>query len=173
MPTSTNPNAVTDWPKTFILEVHRQAVEHGLIFLEPISEADATSFRQRFYRTRRRSDKAMAAFIPPEFHLVMVGAWIAEGDGLGKLPIIYNQRADGKPLPGIRAATEAEALLASDDPAARRARVPAPHLAEEPLLAPTRINMDELEAAMTPAEIDDFVARMQRTVAERDEGEEE
>jgi hypothetical protein len=96
----------TDWPKPYILEVHRLAVEHGLVFIEDISEAEADSFKQRFYRARRRSDKSMAAFIPPEFHLVMVGEYQPDKR---RLPIIYSRLPSGRELPKIRPAEAEEA----------------------------------------------------------------
>jgi hypothetical protein len=133
-----------------MLQLHAQAVEHGFIWVEPISEADAQSLRDRLYRIRRRSDKSMAAFIPPEYHLVMVGRWEPGEAGTGRLPLIYNARADGKPLPSIRIAdgSEAEAYLKP------------PALANPPALDISNIEIK-------PEEISSLVERLRKSAKER------
>ena len=90
-----------NWPKPWMLQQHALAVEHGFIWIENNSEADAKSLRDRMYRIRRRSDKSMAAFIPPEYHLVMIGKGEQSGDepSLGRMPLNYNKRPDGRDLP--------------------------------------------------------------------------
>lgn len=140
-----------NWPKPFLLTIHEQAVEHGYIFIEPISEADAQSLRARLYRIRRRSDASMAAFIPPEYHLVMVGKWEAGPSNTGRLPVIYNKRSDGLDLPGITVATGAdiEALAVPD-------------------IHPEPIDLDNLPTPQLDAEsIEDFVAKLTKDAQRR------
>jgi hypothetical protein len=120
-----------NWPKPFLLQIHEQAVEHGFVWIEPLTEVDADSLKSRLYRIRRRSDSSMAAFIRPEYHLVMIGNWephdiggqqVAndKGEILGRMPAIFNKKADGAELPSIRKADGEEAA----------AYVPHPRLAE-------------------------------------------
>jgi len=118
-----------NWPKPWLLQVHQQAVEHGFLFIQPISEEDARSLTARLYRIRRRSDTSMAAFIPPEYLLVTVGRWqvfsasnpppepypLDEANPLGRLPIVYNMLPDGQPLPNI-VPVEKDTFLAATAP---------------------------------------------------------
>lgn len=97
-----------NWPKGYLLQLHAQAIEHGMIWVGPISEADADSLKKRFYRIRRRSDKSMAAFIPAEYHLVMAGKWEAGPDGRGRMPIIFDKLPEQMELPGVTPATPDE-----------------------------------------------------------------
>lgn len=145
------PTPTQNWPKPWLLQVHQQAVEQGFVWIEPISQEDADSFRHRFYRIRRRSDKSMAAFIPPEYHLVMVGEW-EQGDGSGRLPIIYNKRADGRELPAIRSAT-GEEIAAYTAP---------PKLAE-----PVQMDTDSMDLSIKPEEIGGFIAGLRKSAKER------
>lgn len=140
--------ASTDWPRAYLLQIYADAVRSGIIMLEPISEADASSLKQRLYRLRRRSDKALAPFILPEYHLVTVGKWRDSPAG-GVLPIIYNQLPDGKALPAIRPATADELgeALMSPEPQGLI-------LDPEEILA----NLDSKELTLEPAEIESFVA---------------
>lgn len=135
-----------NWPKTFLLQCHEEAVKNGVIFVEPITEADAESLKSRLYRIRRRSDKSMAAFIPQEYHLVMIGVWEPGPDGTGRLPIIFDKRSDGQPLPSLRAATGEEI----------EAALPAP----KPATPPPIIDFESIPAAdleMKPEEITGYV----------------
>jgi hypothetical protein len=140
-----------NWPKPWLLQVHAAAVEQGFIWLEPISKADAESLKQRFYRVRRRSDKSMAAFIPAEYHLVMMGNWEEGPTGLGRVPVIYNKRPDGVALPTMRAATgeEVEAFASK------------PQLADVPPIE-ALVDLTPEALKMDPTEIDSFVDRMAR-----------
>lgn len=89
------------FPREYLLRVYAAAVEHGCIELSPIDEPTATSFRQTFYRLRRRSDKGNAHLILPEYHLVTVGDWRQTPRG-GALTIYYNAIPEGEdPLPSI------------------------------------------------------------------------
>lgn len=143
-----------NWPKTFILQAHAAAVEQGFVWIEPIDEEDAASFRLRFYRVRRRSDTSMAAFIPAEYHLVMVGKWEPGPNALGRLPIIYNKRADGRPLPSIIPATPDEVETYS----------PPRAVALPPPLIPIPSQAD-LE--LKPEEIGSLVERLRQQAKER------
>lgn len=152
--------ASVDWPRTYLLQIHADAVLHGLVFIEPISKDDATSLRQRLYRVRRRSDKSTAAFIPPEYHMVTIGAW-QDVNG-GRLPIIYNKHPDGKALPSIRPATADEIT----------ALFPSAPLAAAPALTPDQFlaNITEADLTLQPEEVDSFVADLVKQAKRRGGG---
>lgn len=139
-----------NWPKTFLLQCHEEAVKHGFLWIKPISEADAESLKSRLYRIRRRSDTSMAAFIPAEYHLVMIGVWEQE-DG-GRLPIIYDKRPDGQPLPKI--------VVPSGEEAA--AFVPKPlHI------DPVVVDLDKLDPALDEANISGIVDTLRKNAERR------
>jgi hypothetical protein len=142
----------TNWPKQFLLQIHAEAVKHGFIWIEGISQANAESLRQRLYRVRRRSDKATASFIPPEYHLVGVGEWQPEGGG--RLPVIFNRLPTGEELPTIRPATpeEVQAVTIPDAPQEHE-EGPSPPAKPTPAFAPEDIQLK-------PADISDLVASM-------------
>jgi hypothetical protein len=140
-----------NWPKPWMLQLHEQAVEHGFIFVEPISEEDAKSLRDRMYRIRRRSDSSMAAYIRPEYHLVMIGKWEPGAEGAGRLPIIYNKRSDGRELPSVRIADGTEIS----------AYTPKPQLAEPPP------PLDDFDPTIKPEEIGDLVSKLRKSARER------
>jgi hypothetical protein len=144
----------TDWPKPWVLSIHEAAVNNGFVWVSPISEADADSLRQRAYRMRRRSDKAMAAYILPEYHLVMIGRWEPGPDGRGRLPFIYNKRSDGEPLPDIQCA-EPEEVEAFEHP---------------PTPTPPAISVTAEDITFKPGEIDNLVERMRRSARDRQKG---
>jgi len=147
--------ATQDWPKTYLLQVHSEAVKHGFIFIQPISEADAASLRSRLYRIRRRSDTSTAAFILPEYHMVTVGQWQPGPDGQGRLPITYNKLASGVELPAIVPATSEEAEPAIAPPA----------------LTPSSIRPIEPEdLQLDTQEVSNYVADMIRKAKERSNG---
>jgi len=147
-----------NWPKPWLLSIHEQAVAEGFIWIEPISQADADSLKSRLYRIRRRSDKSMAAFIPPEYHLVMVGQWEAGPNGTGRLPVIYNKKPDGLDLPSIRKASGEEVEAYTPRP-----RAPAPVIHD----APPELHFDADDLTMKPDEINGFVASMRKSAKER------
>jgi hypothetical protein len=142
-----------------MLQQHALAVEHGFIWIENISEADAKSLRDRMYRIRRRSDKSMAAFIPPEYHLVMIGKWEQSGDdpSLGRMPLIYNKRADGRDLPTTRIPSGEEAATYT----------PPTQLAEP---API-VDTGALDLSIKPEEIGGYVQTLRARRREREGGE--
>lgn len=133
-----------NWPKSYLLQLHSEAIKHGAIWVQPITKANALSLKQRLYRVRRRSDTATASFIPPEYHLVNVGEWQPGPDGLGRLPLIYSQLPDNQPLPGI----------VPMEPGARQLPDPLRH---EPLAIPP---ITEADLTLDPASISDYVAGM-------------
>ena len=141
-----------NWPKPWMLERHALAVKHGFIWIEPISEADAKSLRDRLYRIRRRSDKSMAAFIPPEYHLVMVGKWEPGPDGTGRMPLIFNKRPDGKELPGTRIPDGAEV---------------SEYLSPPPLAEPLVIDPAAIDVTLDEKEVGDIVARLRESARKR------
>lgn len=139
-----------NWPKPWLLQLHDAAVTHGFIWVEPISEADAKSLRARLYRMRRRSDTSMAAYIPAEYHLVMVGQWVEGPDGIGRLPLIYNKLPDGRSLPNIVPATADEVTTYLQVP-----KAPAPPIIDA-------ANLDPAAIQISPDEISGFVADLRR-----------
>ncbi len=143
-----------NWPKSYIFQVHQQAVAHGFIWLDPISAEDARSFTARFYRARRRADTSMAAFIPAEYHLVTVGRWEPGPTGTGRLPIIYSQRPDDVALPGI---VPAEGGLIAPPPS------------PVPALPPAIPFPDPAELEIKPEDISGLVERLRQSARERDQ----
>ena len=144
-----------NWPKPYLLRVHEEAVKHGFIWIENLSKEDAESLKSRLYRIRRRSDKSMAAFIPPEFHLVMIGVWEpAEGSAApGRMPAIYNKKSDGTELPTLRAATGEEVEAYVEPP---KVATPLPPL-----------DLDNLDLIISEDEIPDFISKMRKDAAAR------
>lgn len=132
----------SEWPRSFLLDIYAQAVQHGMVMLEPITKENAKSLTGRLYRLRRRSDKGMAHLILPEYHLVTAGEWRPGPEGTGQLPIIYNRLPSDEPLPAIRPATLDEATA---PPLAR--------LTPEALLE----NIEKLDLTLEPDEVDSFV----------------
>lgn len=159
----------TDWPRAFLLQVHAQAVAHGLIFLENISKEDAKSLTQRLYRVRRRSDKSTATFIPPEYHLVTIGKWQETDDHTapGRLPIIYSALPDGKHLPHIRPATPEEMVAAIPLP---QPEAPLAPLSPDAILS----NLENADLTLKPEEIDSFVSDLLKSAKRRqDDGDDD
>lgn len=143
-----------NWPKGYLIELHDAAINAGMVFVRPISKADAESLRARFYRIRRRSDSSMAAFIRPEFHLVMVGRW-EEANG-GQLPIIFNKTADGSPLPSIVPATPEELAERAPSPVA------APRTVSDLSAPVSSIDLDSLDTGLAPEAIDSFIDSLRK-----------
>ena len=145
-----------NWPKGFLLKLHEEAILHGFVWLRPISEEDAKSITSRIYRIRRRSDKALAAFIKPEFHLVMVGRWEPENNG--QLPIIYDRRPDGKLLPAIIPATESEKDQLAASP------LPAAIIPDISLLSANNSDglLDNLQPGIPDGDIDSFIDSLRK-----------
>ena len=141
----------TDWPRTYLFQIHDEAIKHGVIFIEGISREDARSLAGRLYRIRRRSDKAMAGYIPPDYNLVTVGEYQAAER---RLPIIYNRLPSGDPLPRIRAAS-GEELEAMYTP---RQVDPLPPPDAIPLDAFSNVQIEPL----SEGEIDSFVGDLIR-----------
>ena len=156
----TAPMPTENWSKPYILQVHKAAVDHGFVWIQPIDEADAASFKARFYRIRRRSDKSMASFIPPEFHMVNVGAWEIGPTGQGRLPIIYSARPDGKPLPDIIPATQDEITYHQQMPA-----MPAPE--PSPEIDPRHLDPAAIE--IKEEDISGLVERLRKSARSRDQ----
>lgn len=92
----------TTWPKPYLLEIYRRAIEEGCVRITLPTAAHAKSLAQAFYRLRRRSDAQHAAFIKPEYHLVTC-AWEA---ARGTLLVTYNALPDGSELPAIESVTD-------------------------------------------------------------------
>lgn len=146
--TTPSPN----WPKTFLLEIYKMAVDFGYIYIQPISKADAQSLKMRLYRARRRSDSSTASFILPEYHLVTVGEWEDVGDG--RLPVIYNRLPSEQPLPSIVPA-DGEAFT----------NPPSPQLHE---FGPKPIpSFTEEDLTLKPEDIASFIGKMRKDVEGR------
>lgn len=154
-----------NWPKPWMLNLHEQAVTAGMIWVEGITEPDYRSLKQRLYRIRRRGDRQMAAFIKPEYHLVMVGNWerVTDANGnshsddhglpLGRFPMIFNSKADGSQLPTVRSATGEELAVTVSQP-----QLSAP----SPLLS---VTADDL--VIKGEEIESLVDQLRRSAKQR------
>lgn len=140
-----------NWPKAFLLQIHAEAIKHGFIFIEPISEADAESLKGRLYRIRRRSDKSTASFIPPEYHLVTAGKWQASEAGQGRLPIIYSALPDGTSLPNIVPAKPEEIL------GPQPMSIPQPSSTTQ---LPPALELEPADLKLNPGDISNYVAGM-------------
>jgi hypothetical protein len=162
--------ASTDWPRAYLFQIHAEAITHGLVFIEAIDKKSAISLRQRLYRIRRRSDKANAVFIPPEYHLVTCGQWEelppSHPAYPGRLPIIYNRLPGGKELPRIRPAEAHEASLAM---------MPTEPLGPLPLLSQDALleNITAIDLTLKPDEVDSFVEDLMRQAEARGEDNED
>lgn len=55
------------WPKAYLVQVMQRAVDEGCIRVHVKSEVEGKSMMAALARIRRRSDKANAMFIRPEF----------------------------------------------------------------------------------------------------------
>lgn len=152
-----------NWPKAYLLEIHAQAIEHGYVLIQPISEQDALSLKSRLYRLRRRSDTSTASFIPPEYHLVNVGRWRDNA-----LPIIYNRLPDGQVLPSITPVpAEVAVQLPHFQPASPAVTSPIA-AGNKPIYEPPA----DANLALDPSEISSFVEKMMTNAAKR-KGEEQ
>lgn len=69
------------WPRKYLLELYHLAITTGECSVSPITQSQAKSLCQSFYRLRRRSDSSTATFITPEHHLVTADDWTPENDG--------------------------------------------------------------------------------------------
>lgn len=151
-----------NWPKQWLLEIYAKAVEHGYLFIEPITEADAHSLGQRLYRIRRRADTIMAPFLIPEYQLVTVGQWVPVGGTgeHGRLPIIYNSLPDDQKLPNITAVdSETFSQVIRHDAQ--------PLVSVEPKPTFTAISPEDLQ--LEPEDISNYVADMRRRAEGIDE----
>lgn len=173
-----------NWPKPFLLQCHEQAVEQGFVWVRPISEEDAASFRQRFYRIRRRSDSSMAAFIRPEYHLVMLGVWepLQQPDGIctscqgsgvtGPEPSqvcgVCNGQGNDTTLGQLPVIYDKRAdgqdlpriEAATGEDLSRIAA--APQLPATPLTSPPELNFPPEALKIDPAEVSNFVAGLRK-----------
>lgn len=150
------------WPRMYLLNIYKQAVERGYIWLGPISEADAASLKMAIYRLRRRSDSSNAAIISEQYHMVTVGEWqhgVPDYDA-GRLPVIYSALPCGSQLPGLTDAATGEALPSIlEAPAAQPALQPPAALptAFEPLPITTSVAIEQLDNNL---DIDDYLSSM-------------
>lgn len=150
-------SASPTWPRPYLLQVYGAAIAQGFIWIEPISEERAQSFRMAFYRLRRRSDSSNQSFITPEHHLVTVGEWSPENGG--RLPIVFNKLADGTDLPRIVPGDPAEAPHI-DYPQPYRPLPAAPFDMDAALKVAG-------ETELTEADIGSYVERMKRKAKEQ------
>lgn len=96
--------ALVSWPKAYIIELYSSAVEHGFIWIGPITQANATSLSKSFYNARRRSSSDNSStWFRQEYHLCTFGQWEQQGDDptLGRIPLLFSALPDGQALPTI------------------------------------------------------------------------
>jgi hypothetical protein len=140
-----------DYPRKWLLEVHAQAIEHGIVLLEGVTREAAKSIEMRMLRLRRRVDKGAGYYIPPEYHLVTIGAW-REARG-GCLPIIYDKLPDGENLPRIVPISGEEFCeLTKVEPVLALPTPTVPH------------DLSEADLKIDEGEINSFVERMKKRV---------
>jgi hypothetical protein len=140
-----------DYPLKWLLEIHAQAIEHGIVLVHPVTQQAAQSIKMRLLRLRRRTDKGAGYYVPPEYHLVTIGAWRPEQGGC--LPIIYDKLPDGDALPSITPISGEEFVELT---------------AVEPVLALPASNvphsLSEADLKMDAEQIGSFVERMKKRV---------
>jgi hypothetical protein len=141
-----------DYPLKWLLEIHAQAIEHGIVLLHPVTEDAAKSIKMRMLRLRRRTDKGAGYYVPPEYHLVTIGQWRTDRGGC--LPIIYDKLPDDHQLPSISPISGEEFCELT---------------AVEPVLAlptadPILHDISEADLRLNPEEIGSFVERMKKRV---------
>jgi hypothetical protein len=143
------------WPRAYILQLYNQAIEQGCIRVGPLTEPEAKSLTQSFYRLRRRSDSNTAAWILPEFQLVTVSKWQEGADQLGFLFFMYDSVPEGANLPAITPvdpATVTHLLHAQPRP------TPA-------LEAPVADPLGLADLDVSNIDLDDFLTSMRKSAA--------
>lgn len=150
----TEPSA-TIWPRMYLLQIYKQAVDNGHVVLHPISEKKAESLKMSLYRLRRRSDTSNAIFIAPEYHLVTVGRWTPAAGGT--LHILYSSMPD-ETLPTIQP-FEGEDGLTYVDPTPRHT-IPSNHL---------RDATEELISDVSEIDLDTLMTNLRAGAAKRSE----
>lgn len=86
------------WPKAYLVQVMQRAVDEGCIRVKVKSEVEGKSMMAALARIRRRSDKANAMFIRPEFLAISCAYEAARGSVL----VMFNQvPSDYGGLPAI------------------------------------------------------------------------
>lgn len=94
-----------NWPKPWLLELYRQAVEQGCIRIvlrgqtAEDREAEWKSFKASFLRLRRKKDANFVVQMRPEYSLVS----LRYEPELGKVLISYSSLPDGELLPTVEA----------------------------------------------------------------------
>lgn len=153
-PHATPPQPI--WPKPYLLELYAQAVAQGCIRVGPLPEEAAHSLTQSFYRLRRRADKNTAAFLIPEYQLVLVTPWqpSAEASPLGHIYIIFNAvPADVPALPAFSKADPAEILEA-----------PGLEISSQPM---SQLPLPDVDTSAI--DVNDFLKGLREAAAQREE----
>lgn len=142
------------WPRAYLLDIYNKAIESGFLWVKVEHAEQARSLTQSLYRLRRRSDKANARFILPEFHLVTCGEFVPDRG----LPVVYSRLPDGQQLPAVEPGEGGMDLQLFQ---------PAP-TAEQILSPPALPSQDDLlnlaGEKIQDFDVDSYVSRMQAKV---------
>ena len=155
--------AATSWPKAYIIELYAKAVEHGFVWVQPITQEKAISLSKSFYNARWRADSTNKAWMKDEYHLCTFGQWEQlEGDhiGQGRVPVLFSALPDGQNLPDIIPARQDEITGRIDV----RPSLPQPATAQD-FLTESIPSQEDIKAQLTLGENFDagsFVARMRK-----------
>lgn len=159
--------AATSWPKAYIIELYAKAVEHGFVWVQPITQEKAISLSKSFYNARRRADSTNKAWMKDEYHLCTFGNWEQlEGDhiGQGRVPVLFSALPDGQNLPDIVPARPEEITGRIDV----RPSLPAPSsAAAQDFLAEGAPTIEDIKGQLTLGDNFDagsFVARMRKKI---------
>ena len=158
--------AATSWPKAYIIELYAKAVEHGFVWVQPITQEKAVSLSKSFYNARRRADSTNKAWMKDEYHLCTFGQWEQlEGDhiGQGRVPVLFSALPDGQNLPDIVPARPEEITGRIDV----RPSLPAPAAAAQDFLAEQAPTIEDIKGQLTLGDNFDagsFVARMRKKI---------
>jgi hypothetical protein len=151
--------AQRNWPKPYLLQCYAEAVAQGCIRISPIEESAVPSFRQTFYRLRRRVDREARAYILPEYHLVTVSAWSPDYGGC--VYLVFSSVPDNEPpLPTISGVEPGFQLPV---PIARPTPPPPP--ADFSPDAP--IPVSDLQLDVSDIDPDDYLSALRQAAAER------
>ena len=158
--------AASSWPKAYIIDLYAKAVEHGFVWVQPITQERAVSLSKSFYNARRRTDTTNKAWMRDEYHLCTFGQWEplqGQERGLGRVPVLFSALPDGQQLPDIIPARPDERQHAIQ----LHAKTPQPEAQD--FLSETAPSKEEIAGQLQLGDNFDaasFVARMRKKVEE-------
>lgn len=153
---------MTAWTRAYLLTLYETAITKGYAEVSGLTEAQAKSLRQSFYRLRRRSDSSNASFITPAHYLVTVMDFQPISNGLGSLRFSYSD--PGLSLPPITAPDGSTVPLVTEALSSEQPLTPAAEIISstpDPLASFTDAGL------AIPIEASDLVAQLRRSAAAR------